>query len=185
MGVLDIVHVTAQVIDHAITHKPQRAVARFLAKVARERQDIDLETGAGIVQLLVALAATGVVGVALGVGQDGPVTLDLHVKQQVVKVHELLLERVLKQDVVSRHGDQVIGCILLVKILIHAVLGTQVQLHVNTCIGNRILELHERVRERLTCVLKRYRRHMRREDNAADAHLGFSLKHLQRLLNRL
>ena len=151
---LHVVHVAAQVVDHAVVGKPQGTVARFLAKVARERQDIDLEAGSGIVKLLITLAPTGVVGITLGMSQNGLVALYLHVKKQIVKVHQLLLERVLKQDMIARHGNQVIGGILLVKILVHAVFCTQIQINVQAGIGNGILQGHEGIHEGFTCVLK-------------------------------
>ena len=129
-------------------------------------------------QLLIAFATTGVVIVTLGVSQNGLVALDLHVKQQFVKVHQLLLERVLEQDVVARHRYQMVGSIFLIKIFVHAVLGTQVQLDAETGIGYRVLELQESIHQALARVLKGHRRHMGCEDDIADTHFLFCMKHL-------
>ena len=58
VGMLNIVHVATQEIDHSILGKPQGTVTSLLAKVSRERQNVDLEPRAGVVLLLVALATT-------------------------------------------------------------------------------------------------------------------------------
>ena len=153
-------HVTAQVVNHSMAGKPQGTFTRFLTKVAGEGQDIDLETGSGIVQLLITLAPAGIIGVTLGVSQNGLVALDLHVKQQIVKIHQFLLEGILQQNVITGEWHQVIGGIFLVKVLIHAVLGTEVQIDFHTSVGDSILELEKCVHEALTSVFERHSGHM-------------------------
>ena len=86
--------------------------------------------------------------------QDCPVTLDLEVEQQVIEVHQFLLEGVLEQDVLAGHRYQVIGRIFLVKVLVHAVLGAQGQFNFEASVGNGILEFEKRVGQRLTRVLE-------------------------------
>ena len=58
VGVLQIVHIAAQVINHAVVGEPQGTVTHLFTEVTSERQDIDLETGTGIMQLFVTCAAT-------------------------------------------------------------------------------------------------------------------------------
>ena len=67
MGMLHVMHVTTQVVNHAVFGKPQGAVPSLLAEIARKRQDIDLEPRASIVQLIVAFATTRIIGVTLRV----------------------------------------------------------------------------------------------------------------------
>ena len=182
---LDVVHITAQVINHSVTDKPQGALTRFLAKIAGKRQDVHLESRPSVVQLLVALAAARIIGIALRVRQNCLIALDLHVEQEVIQVHEFLLERVLEQDVVTRHRDQMIGGILLVEILVHPILSAERQLDVKADISHRVLEFEKGIHQGLTCILKGNGRHMRCKDDALNTHLLFSPQHVQRLLDGL
>ena len=88
------------------------------------------------------------------VSKNCPEALDLQVKHQFVKIHQLLLEGVLKQDVVSGHGDEMIGGILLVKVLVHAILGAQEEFHIKSFIGDGILQLEESVSQGFARILK-------------------------------
>ena len=117
--------------------------------------------------------------------QNGLVTLDLHVKQQIVEVHQLLLERILEENMVTRHRYQVVGGILLVEVFIHTVLGTQAQIDIQPLVGDCVLEFKEGVHQTLASVLERDSRHMGREDNVTNTHFLLGTQHLQRLLDRL